>query len=248
MKRLLLASTCLALSSTVSMAADMSMPYSKAPAMAAPVFSWTGCYVGAHVGGGTMTSNFEGTATNGTGAIAGGQAGCNYQDGNWVFGVEGEGFWSGIKLNSRDTGIANVVNNNTLFNDSSTVKNTADFTIAARAGITFDRTLVYAKGGWAWGQMKFDNVNICCNANPTTDTFSAHGTLDGFLVGAGIEHALTRNWTVKLEYNYIAYGNKELTVNQCAGAICGQTGTASFSATKQIFKVGANYLFDLGGR
>ena len=53
MKKLLFATTCLALSSTVSMAADMGAPYSKAPMMAAPVFTWTGCYVGAQVGGGT---------------------------------------------------------------------------------------------------------------------------------------------------------------------------------------------------
>jgi outer membrane immunogenic protein len=250
MKRLLLASTCLALSSTVSMAADMSVPYSKAPPMAAPVFSWTGCYVGAHVGGGTMTSNFEGssgTATNGTGAVAGGQAGCNYQDGNWVFGVEGEGYWSGLKITDRDSSIANLVNNNSVGSFSETVKNTADFTIAARAGITFDRTLIYAKGGWAWGQTKFNSIEVCCGAGATTSTFASSGTLDGFLVGAGVEHALTRNWTVKFEYNYIAYGNKEFAVTQCSGAICGQTGTGSFSTTKQIFKVGANYLFDIGG-
>jgi outer membrane immunogenic protein len=247
MKKLLLATTCLALSSTISMAADMSVPYSKAPMMAAPVFSWTGCYIGAHAGGGTMTSNFEGSGTNGTGAVAGGQVGCNYQDGNWVFGAEGEGYWSNIKITDRDSSIANLVVNNTLFNDTLTVKNTADFTIAARAGITFDRTLIYAKGGWAWGQMKFDSTSICCNANPTTSTFSSSGTLDGFLVGAGIEHALTRNWTVKFEYNYIAYGNKELTISQCRVNVCGVTGTESFSATKQIFKVGANYLFDIGG-
>src|SRR5579871_5620392 len=101
MKKILLVTTCLALSSVGVMAADMTMPMqTKAPAYA-PAFSWTGCYVGAHVGGGTLTapdSNSEGSANaNGSGAVAGGQAGCNYQDGNWVFGIEGEGYWSGIK-------------------------------------------------------------------------------------------------------------------------------------------------------
>ena len=46
MKKLLLATTCLALSSVAVMAADLPLQ-TKAPLMAAPVFSWTGCYVGA---------------------------------------------------------------------------------------------------------------------------------------------------------------------------------------------------------
>jgi outer membrane immunogenic protein len=248
MKKLLFVTTCLALSSTASMAADMGMPYSKAPVMAAPVFSWTGCYVGAHVGGGMMTSSNTEGGLNGKGAVAGGQGGCNYQDGNWVFGVEGEGFWSGIRLTNSSSGFPNLVNNNTLSSFNTTLKNNDDFTIAARAGITLDRTLIYGKGGWAWGSLKNNNTNFCCGVGATTTSSNFGGTLDGFLVGAGIEHALTRNWTVKLEYDYIGFGSKEVPFNQCnAAGTCGQTGTTSFSATKQIFKVGANYLFDFGG-
>jgi outer membrane immunogenic protein len=243
MKKLLFATTCLALSSTVSMAADMGVPYSKAPVMAAPAFSWTGCYVGAHVGAGTMLNTEGSSGLNGKGAIAGGQAGCNYQDGNWVFGLEGEGAWSNIKINNSD-------NFGAFDNFTSTFRNTADYTIAARAGITFDRTLIYGKGGWAWGQFKSDSSGICCSAgNFNTSTFTQSGTLDGFLVGAGIEHALTRNWTVKFEYDYIAFGSKALNQTGCSSnstPIC-SSGTTTVAATKQIFKVGANYLFDFGG-
>jgi outer membrane immunogenic protein len=247
MKKLFLATTCLALSSVASMAADMPMA-AKAPAYAAPGFNWTGCYVGAHVGGGTLTSNAEGTGDNGRGAVAGGQAGCNYQDGNWVFGLEGEGYWSGIKTVSNGSDIPNVVNNNTLEAFGSTVKNNNDFTIAARVGMAFDRTLIYGKGGWAWGHYNVNTFDTCCGPTATTTTTSSSGTLDGFLVGVGIEHALTHNWTVKLEYDYIGYGSKELAFNQCnAAGRCGQTGTESLSSTKQLFKVGVNYLFDFGG-
>ena len=87
MKKLLLSTTFLVIGS--------------AAATAAPVFNWTGCYVGAHVGGATINTftatNFEGSGSmgdNGTGAIVGGQLGCNHQHGSWVFGVEGEGSWS----------------------------------------------------------------------------------------------------------------------------------------------------------
>jgi outer membrane immunogenic protein len=71
--------------------------------------------------------------------------------------------------------------------------------------------------------------------------------LDGFLVGVGIEHALTRNWTVKLEYDFIGFGAKEFSLTECRTNVCAVTGTSTLSATKQVFKVGANYLFDIGG-
>ncbi len=172
MKKLLLISSCLALTSTAAMAADMGTPYTKAPVMAAPVFSWTGCYVGAHIGGGSLSTNGvglnneggfptnnSGTNSTGRGGVAGGQLGCNYQDGNWVFGLEGEGYWSGIKANvNRTFGVGD--------SEGASMKNSNDFTFAARAGITFDRTLIYAKGGWAWGNYKVSLTETCCGGDP----------------------------------------------------------------------------------
>jgi outer membrane immunogenic protein len=257
MKKLFLLSTCLALTSTAAMAADMGVPYTKAPVMAAPVFTWTGCYVGAHIGGGSLStggagllnsegslpSNFASDSSTGRGGVAGGQLGCNYQDGNWVFGLEGEGYWSGIKANvNRSFGVNDT--------ESLSMKNSNDFTIAARAGITFDRTFIYGKGGWAWGNYKVTGTELCCGPGATPFTnINQSGYLDGFLVGLGIEHALTRNWTVKLEYDYIGYGTRNLAITNCSGGVCSPTnnGSTSVSSNKQLFKVGFNYLFDVGG-
>ena len=247
MKKLLLAASCLTLTSAASMAADLPMVPTKSPVVAAPAFTWTGCYVGAHAGGGTLTANTEGVQ-NGRGAVAGGQAGCNYQDGSWVFGVEGEGYWSGISTTNAFSVIPNTFNPSTTETVRTTTSNRNDFTIAARAGITFDRTLIYGKGGWAWGAYRVFETDICCTVGATTTgTFAQSGTLDGFLIGAGIEHALTRNWTVKFEYNFIAFGAKELATTTCLTGVCAVTGTSSISSNKQVFKVGANYLFDVGG-
>ena len=64
----------------------------KAPAAA---FSWTGCYMGAHIGGAlsddTRTSVFGNTTDFNTGGFVGGaQIGCDYQFANgWVVGGEG---------------------------------------------------------------------------------------------------------------------------------------------------------------
>jgi outer membrane immunogenic protein len=242
MKKLLLSTSFLVLGSAAVMAADLPMQ-TKAPMVVAPAFSWTGCYVGAHVGGGTMHdtfTNFEGTTATGKGAIAGGQLGCNYQDGNWVFGIEGDGSWSGIKGSNYQTFSA--------FNSEGfSTKNKSDFSVAARAGITFDRTLVYGKAGWVWGQFDYYASSICCSSDSTLNTITGKSTLDGLLVGVGIEHALTRNWTIKLEYNYLSFGSKQVAFTGCSPGFCSSAGNISESASKQIFKVGANYLFNIGG-
>src|SRR4051812_49846387 len=75
--------------------------------LVAPAFNWTGCYIGIHGGGGATRSDFtdsfvvrkgdSGSTSWGNGGLAGGQIGCNYQTGVLVFGVEGEGYWSGMK-------------------------------------------------------------------------------------------------------------------------------------------------------
>src|SRR4051812_10748325 len=154
MKKLLATASLVVLGSGSVLAADLPVKYKPAPYIAAPVFSWTGCYIGVHGGGAAMRDSFS--ETNGTGGIAGGQVGCNYQDGNWVFGVEGEGYWSGIKARSAFT-TQNIEGTSLLnegFSRSDETRNKYDFSIAARAGIAFDRTLVYGKAGWVWG--KFD--------------------------------------------------------------------------------------------
>jgi outer membrane immunogenic protein len=209
------------------------------PATAAPpspIFNWTGCYIGAHAGGGLMRDTFIQDA-NGTGAVAGGQAGCNYQNGNAVFGVEGEGYWSGIKANDSENGPFSSFGRE--------AKNRYDFSIAGRLGAAFDRTLIYGKAGWVWGQFDFIQTSVCCGPSPSNfESLSKSGGLNGLLLGVGIEHALTRNWTIKLEYNYLNYGNRAMNETSCFNGVCGITGTSSDSATKHIFKVGANYLIN----
>ncbi|HSR09566.1 MAG TPA: outer membrane beta-barrel protein [Bryobacteraceae bacterium] len=240
------------LGSAGAFAADLPL---KAPVMAPPVFSWTGCYVGGHVGAGAMHDSF--TDENGNGGLAGGQVGCNYQDGNTVFGIEGEGYWSGIKASStfappiRTIDTAGIISGNNGFgyNFTDTAKNKNDFSIAARAGIAFDRTLVYGKAGWVWGSFDFDEAGFfgCCGTFHPTYSLTKSGTLDGLLLGVGIEHAFTRNWTVKMEYNYLNFGSKAMAETFCTQGVCQLNGSFSDHATKQIFKVGANYLFNMAG-
>jgi len=260
MKKLLASASLLILSSAAASAADL--PMKAAPYVAPiPVFSWTGCYIGAHAGGGTMTDSNTHDGTNplfggisviefgsngnngiGTGGVAGGQGGCNYQDGNAVFGLEAVGYWSGLRTT---TGFSATAGEGFAF--TQTAKNKSDFSIAARVGIAFDRTLIYGKAGWVWGNFEFGTAFTEC-FDCGSIAFAQSGTLNGLLLGIGIEHAFARNWTVKLEYNHLQFGSKSLSASAFEDGIFVPSATTEFTqhATKDIVKVGFNYLFNWG--
>src|SRR3954467_11473668 len=103
MKKILLATVALvALGATVpALAADMAArPYTKAPVIAAPIYNWTGFYIGGHVGGAFGNdSTFNGLVVNSNNDarfLGGIQGGADFQFApNWVLGVEGQFSWLG---------------------------------------------------------------------------------------------------------------------------------------------------------
>src|SRR5205814_10000810 len=96
MKKFLLATVALIALGAPALAADLAArPYTKAPPMVAPIYNWTGFYIGGHVGGAFGNNNsFNGlVAGNNNDArfLAGVQVGADYQFApNWVLGVEGQ--------------------------------------------------------------------------------------------------------------------------------------------------------------
>ena len=114
MKKLFLGSVALValgLGTPAALAAERAVPAYTPPPPPVPVYTWTGCYVGGHAGSSNGTSQHFTTAGsiftgrgdgpapgssitdsfNLSGFIGGGQIGCNWQWGAWVFGVEGDG-------------------------------------------------------------------------------------------------------------------------------------------------------------
>jgi len=236
--------TAVALSTIVGIgaasAADLpmkAMPY----AVPVPAFSWTGCYVGIHAGAGVLLDQgFQNVGLagdrHGVGGLAGGQVGCNYQTGMLVLGVEGEGFWSGMRVN------ADQFSGNTLFL-TQTIKNKWDYDIAARLGIALDRALVYGKAGWVaggfdWNASQLNFCGIGCSA-----ITQGSATLGGLLIGVGLEYAFTNNWTTKFEYDYLGFPSKNVVLTTFNVLAVPFTQTQSVSADKHIFKVGVNYKF-----
>ena len=67
--------------------------YTKAPPIA-PIYNWTGFYVGINAGGAlshncwNVPAGLSGGCQDATGGLGGGQIGYRYETANWVIGVE----------------------------------------------------------------------------------------------------------------------------------------------------------------
>ncbi len=134
------------------------------PPLPAPVFNWTGFYLGGNFGGGwghsDFTSTFAGTVAgiplpttqttgsgNGSGIVGGGQIGFNYQFlGNWVAGIEADIDAAHI-AGSKSACLSTT--SGTIFGCGSRDSTIEDFgTVRGRLGYAFNNVLVYGTGGW----------------------------------------------------------------------------------------------------
>jgi outer membrane immunogenic protein len=229
------------------------------------VFNWTGCYLGGQAGGGFMHDSLvddnDDPIFHGGGPIAGGQVGCNYQAQQFVVGVEGEGWWSGLKNKSTDnstTTTTNGIDVLTVTNNSfDETKNRWDAAVSLRAGWAVDRLLFYGKAGVVWGGFNFSsssNEVLCFNATcgvAQSSQFGSH-TLTGMLLGFGIEWAFLDNWLFRMEADYLNFPRTDVssTFSSSCTLICGptpivQSGSGVFSefASKGLLKVGLSYKF-----
>jgi outer membrane immunogenic protein len=156
-----------------------------APIMAAaPIFTWTGFYAGVNAGWGWRDDDEEsvvlGGAVPGTlffengddgGFVGGAQIGYNYQIGSFVIGLETDIQWADTgddeEVRFVPAGVTGTFIPGEFNNDLS------DWfgTVRARAGVAFDRVLIYATGGLAYSD---DST--------------------GWVVGGGVEWALPVNW------------------------------------------------------
>jgi outer membrane immunogenic protein len=199
-------------------------------------FTWTGCYVGVHAGGGWGDKNWSDPALANVvfsshrvdGVLGGGQVGCDLQTGILVVGVEGSASWSDLRGSSIDT-----LSGGTLRDHSQ-----VDFigTVTGRIGVAFDRSLFYVKAGAAVADDRY-RANIV----PSGVLFySASESRWGSLIGAGFEHSLGHSWSVKVEYNYMDFGSERLNFR---GGTFGGVAPFDIDQNVQVVKVGVNYRF-----
>jgi outer membrane immunogenic protein len=144
MKKLLLALIALG-AAAPALAADLgARPTYNTPVYAAPIYNWTGFYIGGHVGGAFSGSdNFNGLVLSNYSArlLGGVQAGGDWQFApNWVVGVEGQYSWLG------KNNLHAIFPGGLAFNNDQRALGS----ITGRVGYTWGPGLVYVKGGYAY--------------------------------------------------------------------------------------------------
>jgi len=248
-----------------SAAADLG-PIGKAPAIApAPIFSWTGCYVGGFVGGAFAERdvintdrgvspafvtafndpiNHSWTTNLDSSFIGGGTLGCNYQwpGSSFVVGIEGEAAFMRLDGTAADPLSLGL--------DTIATTRVGDWygMITGRVGWAINTVLLYGKAGAAFVDVEHTVVDACsvapCGAALIATSFS--DTKTTWTAGGGIEWAFAPNWTVKAEYMFIALDDVDRSCGVIRGAVAAAGSIACFDHDLggiHTGKLGVNFRF-----
>jgi len=237
-----------------AIAADLPMK-SEAPYVE-PRFAWTGCYVGGHLGGargskamtdpvqlvqdsfngGPITTGITTVTTTPTGAVIGGEIGCDYQfSTNVVMGIEGTASGTTMKGSA-------LVNLPAGAPDLARVQANNDFlaSVTGRIGYAFDTVLVYGRGGLAVAGDKYNVSGVTTIGPGGPFNFQGLDNRIGYVVGGGVDWAFTRHWSMNVEYDYYGFGSGNILMTEqiSNGAF---SGVVNVRQTVQVAKVGFNF-------
>lgn len=215
MKKVLLAAL---LASVASSALAADLPSKKgpppSPMVYAPAFSWTGFYVGANAGWGFADPS-KSNLPNASGGMIGGQAGYNYQIGQFVGGVEAD-----LDYNSASHSHTTALGSEKLSVGAMTTER-------ARAGVALDRALLFVTGGYAGVDVRGSYNGAASGAQTVWR--------NGGVVGAGIEYAFTNNISAKAEYLYMPFSS--------ASYFSGTPEAERSGLNMNVIRAGLNYKF-----
>lgn len=207
------------------------IPVAPVASASAAIYTWTGFYIGGHVGVGSSRSSWNDPVTGGNdvftggaGFAGGGQIGANYQWNVLVLGVEGDFNWAGLKGNGGDF-LGDAISTDTQWTS----------TVAGRVGAAFNRLLIYGKGGAAFAR---DRSTF---SDPAGISASSAFTRTGWTAGVGLEYGITNNWSAKIEYDYLSFGAQPLNFTTATPT------TYASSATLNVQEVKAGVNFRFGG-
>lgn len=235
---------------TASVAADLPSKAGRysAPA-AAPIFSWSGFYIGANVGYGfgnlgadtSIAGNLfvpdstVGLGTSVKGFIYGAQLGYNWQTGQYVYGIEADYQIA----NEKATSNAVCVGGGCLLTADNKIKNFA--TVRGRLGYTvFDRGLAYLTAGWA--RVSAASTVSVTAAGTTTTLIDSSSARNGWVAGLGYEQMLWDHWSAKFEYLYMSAGSTNVSL-AIPAVLGGGTVTETGKITNSVIRAGINYHF-----
>jgi outer membrane immunogenic protein len=236
-----------------------------------PVFSWTGFYIGAHVGGawGTTEStlkniSFTGCEPEGSTPVIECESGSlggflipisQTQSNGFLGGVQAGYNWQatpwlvlGVEAQFSWTDLEGTSPCVVIL--ACSTKHDWITTVAGRVGWTIDRLMLYLKGGVAWSKVDY-SASLALGPEVPVGNFSTSvsDTRVGAMFGAGAEYAFLHNWSAKIEYNYIRFKDKDYTF-PLSFVDNGNSLNLSFDTTIKehvhLIKAGLNYRFDWG--
>ena len=237
----LTAGTLLAASLTAMTASAADLPR-RAPVTApaavyTPVASWTGCYIGGNVGAAWGSRELEtsvGTISSSSSSArfaGGGQIGCDYQAGAWVFGIRNMFDWA-------DAERSGTVVGGPFSGYSAKLENNWVDLLTGRIGYAAQPNwLLYFQGGGAWRKN-----SLTVNDPTGFEVANTNRTQSGWTVGVGTEWKFAPNWSAFVEYNHAEFGNSNATVN-------GPFGPVAFNGKSDVDMVlfGVNWRWSGGG-
>jgi opacity protein-like surface antigen len=164
------------------------------------------------------------------------QAGANGQSGSTVFGIELD-----LSVRSRRHQHLLCIFRAYVSSTATCARTTWHADRRSGGGNPQGRTLLYGKAGAAFGS---DDLT----ARPVSPPAGLcnNGPKFGWTVGAGVEHALVGNWTIKGEYDYLAFGDTRFSVpasafNPGAPVLVVPLTSSNVSQDIHQFKIGVNY-------
>lgn len=212
----------------------------------APMFNWTGFYLGVNAGVGVAgtrarvddpivgnTGHREADGLFNSGFTGGFQAGYNWQLApSWVVGFEGD-----VGILNTNKSICDI--NDCFASENIHITSKSGFLATARGrfGYAWDRSLLYVTGGAAWIGVE-DNYAVSTGGGTTFSQVST--TKSGWVLGGGIESALVGNWTLKAEYLFIDPGSIVVLRSNGDGTFM------NFEHDYHVARLGLNYKFGDG--
>jgi outer membrane immunogenic protein len=204
------------------------------PAYLPPVYNWTGFYIGGNIGAGwsgisDTNTNFSDTlgstfsAQTNVQFLGGGQVGVNYEFANGiVIGAEAMFDWAS---NSQNASVTATDPTGSVAATIGTSNARWLTTVSGRLGYTWDRVLLYAKGGGAW--VATNTPAIAVAGTPASFSSISNTTSSGYTAGFGVEWAFAGNWSARAEYAYIGLPNQTFTVAPATPTFGGDVTTFS---------------------
>jgi outer membrane immunogenic protein len=225
-------------------AADLAArPYTKAPPpIIAPIYDWTGFYIGANGGWAQSHNCWDFVPVAGaiipdgcrdrSGGVFGGQLGYRWQANQFVFGVEAQGDWADLN-NTRVSLI------DPRFSTRTKTDGIGLFT--GQLGYAWNASLFYVKGGAAVTSNRFSIQSTLTGF----EFASASSTRWGGALGVGWEYGFAPNWSAGIEYDHLFMGNANNSFSVVNPIVAGALNRISQDVDMVTLRV--NYRFGWGG-